>query len=42
MDPNERGIPLAVHVCRGFAFKYWTDFADRHVKILDIAPAVQV
>jgi hypothetical protein len=42
MEPNERGIPLAVHVCRGFAIKDWTDFADRHVKILDIAPADQV
>ena len=42
MEPNERGIPLAVHVCRGFAIKDWTDFADRHVKILDIASADQV
>ena len=41
-EPNDRGIPLAVHVCRGFAIKYWIDFADRHVKILDITAADHV
>jgi hypothetical protein len=41
MEPNERGIALSVHLSHGFAIKYWTDFADRHVKILDIASADQ-
>ena len=41
-EPNERGILLAVHLCHGFAIKYWIDFADRHVKILDIAAADHV
>ncbi len=39
MEPNERGIPLAVHLSQGFAIKYWIDFADRHVKILDLEAA---
>lgn len=38
-EPNDRGIPLDVHLSHGFAIKYWTDFADRHVKILEIEPA---
>ena len=42
MEPNERGIELAVHLAHGFAIKYWTDFADRHVKILDLVAADQV
>jgi hypothetical protein len=25
-----------VHVCGKFAIKFWDDFADRHVKILDL------
>ena len=39
MEPNDRGIDLSVHLSHGFAIKYWTDFADRHVKILDIVAA---
>lgn len=38
-EPNPRGIPLDVHLCQGFAIKYWIDFADRHVKVLDLEPA---
>jgi len=38
-EPNPRGIPLDVHLCAGFAVKYWIDFADRHVKVLDLEPA---
>ena len=38
-EPNPRGIPLDVHLCAGFAIKYWIDFADRHVKVLDLEPA---
>ena len=28
-----------VHVFAGFAIRYWDDFADRHVKILEIQGA---
>jgi hypothetical protein len=38
-EPNPRGIPLDVHLCAGFALKYWIDFADRHVKVLDLEAA---
>ena len=38
-EANPRGIPLDVHLCAGFAIKYWIDFADRHVKVLDLEPA---
>jgi hypothetical protein len=38
-EPNPRGISLDVHLCAGFAVKYWIDFADRHVKILSVEPA---
>ncbi len=38
-EPNPRGIPLDVHLCAGFAIKYWIDFSDRHVKVLDLEPA---
>ncbi len=42
MEPNDRRIDLAVHVSHGFAIKYWIDFADRHVKILDLIAADQI
>jgi hypothetical protein len=35
-EPNPRGIPLDIHLCAGFAIKYWIDFADRRVKVLDL------
>jgi hypothetical protein len=38
-EPNPRGIPLDIHLCTGFAIKYWIDFADRHVKVLDLEAA---
>jgi hypothetical protein len=38
-EPNPRGIPLDVHLCGGYAIKYWIDFADRHVKVLDLESA---
>ena len=38
-EANSRGITLDVHLCAGFAIKYWIDFADRHVKVLDLEPA---
>ena len=30
------GREMSVHIFRRFAIKYWDDFADRHVKILDV------
>ncbi|HEY6167002.1 MAG TPA: hypothetical protein VI454_03105 [Verrucomicrobiae bacterium] len=30
------GRRVDVHVCQRFAIKFWADFADRHVKILDV------
>ncbi len=41
-DYQERdavGRDVAVHVCGRFAIKFWDDFADRQVKILDVHPA---
>jgi hypothetical protein len=38
-EPNPRGIPIDVHLCGGYAIKYWIDFADRHVKVLDLERA---
>jgi hypothetical protein len=38
-ETGSRGIPVDVHVSGGFAIKYWIDFADRHVKVLDLEPA---
>lgn len=33
------GRSVAVHVVGSFAIKFWHDFADRQVKILDVHPA---
>ncbi len=33
------GRRIDVHVFRKYAIKFWTDFADRQVKILDLHPA---
>ena len=33
------GRELDVHVFAGFAIRYWEDFTDRHVKILEIQNA---
>jgi hypothetical protein len=30
------GRPLDINLCARYAIKYWTDSADRHVKILDL------
>jgi hypothetical protein len=38
-ESNPRGIPLEVHVCGKFVFKYWIDFPDRHVKVLEFGLA---
>lgn len=33
------GRRLDVHVHAGYAIAYWEDFADRHLKVLDVKPA---
>jgi hypothetical protein len=41
-DYQERdavGRPVEIHVCAGYAFKYWIDHADRQIKVLDMYPA---
>jgi len=39
IEPDSVGRDVAVHVYRRFAIKFWDDFADRQVKILDMHPA---
>ena len=39
VEHDDRGRRIEVHVFRNYAIKYWDDFADRHVKILDVHPA---
>ncbi len=36
---DSSGRDVDVHVFGGFAIRYWNDFADRHVKILEIQSA---
>jgi len=36
VEHDAAGRRIEVHVFERFAIKYWNDFADRHVKILDI------
>lgn len=36
-DPS--GRPLLVSIVGDYAITYWEDFADRHVKVLEIAKA---
>jgi len=38
-ERDERGRDLAVHVFRGCAILFWDDFADRHLKVLEITDA---
>jgi hypothetical protein len=38
-EPDAVGRPVEIHVCAGYAFKYWIDHADRHIKVLDMYPA---
>jgi hypothetical protein len=38
-EADATGRLLDVHVHRGFAFYYWEDFADRHVKLMRIRRA---
>jgi hypothetical protein len=36
VEYDSAGRRVEVHVFGKFAIKYWDDFADRHVKILDL------
>ncbi len=36
VEVDAAGRRVDVHIFRKFAIKYWTDFADRHVKVLDL------
>lgn len=38
-EQDATGRRVEVHVFGKFAIKYWDDFADRQLKILDIHPA---
>lgn len=40
-EPDATGRRVGVHVFGKFAVKFWDDFADRHVKILDLHLADQ-
>lgn len=33
---DDRGRSLDVHIAGRFAITYWDDFADRHLKIMDV------
>ncbi len=36
VERDSAGRRVDVHIFRKFAIKFWDDFADRHVKILDV------
>lgn len=38
-ERDARGRNLAVHVFHGRAILYWDDFADRHLKVMEITNA---
>ena len=38
-EPDSTGRALDVHICGRYAIRYWEDFADRHLKILDVSLA---
>ena len=39
LSKDSTGRDVDVHVFAGFAIRYWDDFADRHVKILEMQRA---
>jgi hypothetical protein len=39
VESHKRGLDLAVHLAKNYAIKYWIDFPDRHVKIIEIVSA---
>jgi hypothetical protein len=38
-ERDARGRDLAVHVFGDYAILFWDDFADRHLKVLEITNA---
>ncbi|MBI5775252.1 MAG: hypothetical protein HZA89_16135 [Verrucomicrobia bacterium] len=40
-EPDSVDRRVDIHICGKFAIKFWEDFADRHVKILDVRFADQ-
>lgn len=38
-ERDARGRDLSGHICYGHSILFWDDFADRHLKILEIAKA---
>lgn len=38
-ERDSAGRRIDVHICGRMAIKYWDDFADRQVKVLDVHPA---
>ena len=39
VEYDTKGRRLDVHIFGKFAIKFWNDFADRQVKIIDLHPA---
>jgi hypothetical protein len=39
LESDPSGRPLHVNICAGYAVTYWEDFADRHIKVLEISEA---
>ncbi|MEI9895579.1 MAG: hypothetical protein WDN28_17240 [Chthoniobacter sp.] len=39
MESDKVGRRVDIHVTGKYAIKFWDDFADRQVKILDLHPA---
>lgn len=33
------GRSVAINICGAFAIKFWVDYADRQIKVLDIHPS---
>jgi len=38
-EQDSRGRKLAAHIFGDYAILYWDDFADRHLKVLEITSA---
>ena len=36
-EHDSSGRALDVHVCGRYAIRYWEDFADKHLKILEVS-----
>jgi hypothetical protein len=42
LERDPTGRPLHVSICAGLAITYWEDFADRHIKILEVKEADRI